>query len=411
MPNARSRPCQARSELLACEVKVGNTQHGAPTSYFGWLLFHTHTTLQTETTPFQTTNLVILFVHQLVHYLNRKQLGTRHARHVRNTHQQQRLLTIERCHTTPFRPHSTSLYFELRRQRPRLFTTTRAKTIFSPFQHHITSNIQPTINMDSDHTMSRIVSDGIVEDATMEIEQESSQKSNDVPFKPNPNKAGSIEVTTPRSKRATIATTPPAKKVATPLAPRKRKRGNSDIITKTELNRTRSPLISLPGELRNRIYRYTLVRARSIEIDASTWSTHQPSLLATCRQIRAEALPIFYVENRISAEIRDWDPVVKQRLFDLSLSHKLEMSSRMHHFHGVPNWTNLYAWLRGVFDGRLSGISDCVGKQRPMERKTIGVMFMIVRRARARGLLWEDVSEILEAQAELLGVLNPAWKA
>lgn len=51
--------------------------------------------------------------------------------------------------------------------------------------------------------------------------------------------------------------------------------------------------LSLPPELRNSIYRYAITGPRTIEIDKTRWSTHQPPLLKTCKTIRNEALGLF----------------------------------------------------------------------------------------------------------------------
>ncbi|KAK3707637.1 hypothetical protein LTR37_011985 [Vermiconidia calcicola] len=52
----------------------------------------------------------------------------------------------------------------------------------------------------------------------------------------------------------------------------------------------------LPAELRNHIYRLVLVRSQKI---GRTYCAllSEPALLATCRQIRTEALAIYYSEN------------------------------------------------------------------------------------------------------------------
>lgn len=61
-----------------------------------------------------------------------------------------------------------------------------------------------------------------------------------------------------------------------------------------------SLLLTLPGELRNRIYRFVLCQNHSIWITRLTWPTHQPALLKTNRQIRTEATRLFYHGNVFS---------------------------------------------------------------------------------------------------------------
>ncbi|KAK3715088.1 hypothetical protein LTR37_007298 [Vermiconidia calcicola] len=64
-----------------------------------------------------------------------------------------------------------------------------------------------------------------------------------------------------------------------------------------------SRLESLPGELRNTIYRYAVIEdspviaANLVDKQAKSWRSHQPALSLTCKQIRDEVLPIYYSEN------------------------------------------------------------------------------------------------------------------
>jgi hypothetical protein len=167
-------------------------------------------------------------------------------------------------------------------------------------------------------------------------------------------------------------------------------------------------LLSLPGELRNRIYRYALHSERGIEIDKVRWSIHQPPLLKTCKTIRAEALRLFYMENKISTNIHDWDPIVKYKFQQLMAFHNVRPQQLNHYFTGGPNWKNLMDWLQAVHQGRIGAISDAVGKQRPMERKLVGLMFKIVRKATGVSA-WSHVEDLLVAHRELLGMNDDRW--
>ena len=63
----------------------------------------------------------------------------------------------------------------------------------------------------------------------------------------------------------------------------------------------RSRLLKLLAELRNRIYQQALVVHHDIAIGQQLYGrlqlVEEPSLLITCRQVRHEALPIFYADN------------------------------------------------------------------------------------------------------------------
>jgi hypothetical protein len=70
---------------------------------------------------------------------------------------------------------------------------------------------------------------------------------------------------------------------------------NAPTNTTRELNAQISPLLALPGELRNRIYRYVLLKA---EIHLDLHAIHDmTNILRASSQLRAEAKVIFYGEN------------------------------------------------------------------------------------------------------------------
>ncbi|KAM0711508.1 hypothetical protein Q7P35_000874 [Cladosporium inversicolor] len=169
-----------------------------------------------------------------------------------------------------------------------------------------------------------------------------------------------------------------------------------------------SRFLSLPAELRNSIYRYAITSPRTIEIDKARWSIHQPPLLQTCKTIRNEALRLFYMENKISTNIHDWNPIVKYQFQRLMADHKIRPPHLHHYFTGGPNWKNLMDWLQAVHQGRIGAISDAVGKQRSIERKTVGVMFKIVRNATGVSA-WSQVEDLLVAHRELLGMNDAKW--
>lgn len=172
--------------------------------------------------------------------------------------------------------------------------------------------------------------------------------------------------------------------------------------------RSSNPLLGLPAELRNRIYRFALIKPKSIDIDKIKWPTHQPALLKTCKQIRREALGLFYFENRFCARIDDWDPVVKDRFSRLMVTYNTKSPQLSHCFKGDPSWPNLLKWLRAVYERRVGGISDCIGKERTLERKLIGILFMTARKTRLT-MPWSEVVTLLEAHREVLGQINDKW--
>lgn len=116
-------------------------------------------------------------------------------------------------------------------------------------------------------------------------------------------------------------------------------------------SQTNSPLLTLPPELRNKIYDYALVETEPILV---TTAFTQPPLLRICSQVRSEALPMWYTETYFTIPVVD-------------CNGEMDLNFRRHHqslqcvratglpvrtqlrIQGPPNWGNLMAWLRGCY--------------------------------------------------------------
>jgi hypothetical protein len=100
------------------------------------------------------------------------------------------------------------------------------------------------------------------------------------------------------------------------------------------------PLLNMPPELRNDIYRYALLGPEFIVSN----SFAEPSLLRTCKQIRTESLKLFYLETSFKFDIVDWNCRsllhFKQQTRKLGLYFGVYMK-----LHGSPNWANLTHWV------------------------------------------------------------------
>lgn len=72
-----------------------------------------------------------------------------------------------------------------------------------------------------------------------------------------------------------------------------------------------SRLLSLPPELRNRIYEYVLTRRhRLLPWKRQNIYPVEPALTRTCRQMRSEALGVFYHDNTFVAPVLETDKQV-----------------------------------------------------------------------------------------------------
>lgn len=63
-----------------------------------------------------------------------------------------------------------------------------------------------------------------------------------------------------------------------------------------------SPFARLPGELRNQIWRLSVIKPDGVNMSYKQRTSNEPTLLATCRQIRREASGIYYAENAFFAD-------------------------------------------------------------------------------------------------------------
>lgn len=163
-----------------------------------------------------------------------------------------------------------------------------------------------------------------------------------------------------------------------------------------------SRLLSLPPEIRNSIYRYTLVEE---EICITPWDlsgASHPALLEVNRQIRSEATEIHYKENRFSWRIDD---------FDSKLFRKWQGSSAarfdariVYTFSGRPSFRNLMEWLKAYHEG------ECHGPNRLAEKETdadvAAEMFAVLDHV---DLSWDQIKQVLTCMRTAVGVYKSAW--
>jgi hypothetical protein len=109
------------------------------------------------------------------------------------------------------------------------------------------------------------------------------------------------------------------------------------------MNTSECAWLDLPPELRNTIYRFSLVGTEDIIINDCN-KPQSPSLLPTCRQIRQEAMEIYYQEsefhimmvNYVSTTLQKWCKSSKQRA----------SCNLYFHIFQSHNWSNLMEWVK-----------------------------------------------------------------
>ena len=117
-----------------------------------------------------------------------------------------------------------------------------------------------------------------------------------------------------------------------------------------------SPLFSLPAELRNQIYRLVLIRATNFDLIRPThfdlrpegfWP-YEPDLLHVSRQIRTEALDIYYQENTWAFHIQDFDATLYLAWCRAS-THKRDANIRFWLKGDDPSWANFMSLVEAYY--------------------------------------------------------------
>jgi len=112
----------------------------------------------------------------------------------------------------------------------------------------------------------------------------------------------------------------------------------------------RPHLLSIPSELRNRIYGYALLEPKGITISPGN-TQQQPAILRTCRQIRREAIGIYYSDNNFRVTVCWHDGCKLLPLRRLLLKYR---AKGVHKNYSIRLWgwigtDDLDAWLKEYY--------------------------------------------------------------
>ncbi|KAF2161602.1 hypothetical protein M409DRAFT_58992 [Zasmidium cellare ATCC 36951] len=180
-----------------------------------------------------------------------------------------------------------------------------------------------------------------------------------------------------------------------------------------------SRLLALPGELKNRIYRLALLQPKDTPIlITSTGYDLGGGLLQTSKQIRSEALKIFYYENQFKHTVQrlDVSPAIHfcrtLAKVDLGPPSKQHRVSLLVEVFLTPHWPNLLEWLRLTHQGFMSlpveGMTPSAGNLAfEAEKKVVASMFEAVKALKRQP--WRLVREVLRGMRQVLVVLEPSW--
>lgn len=110
-------------------------------------------------------------------------------------------------------------------------------------------------------------------------------------------------------------------------------------------------LDDLPAELRIQIYEYTLIaEEEKVTITRETFA--QPSLLQTCKQIRSEASPVYYLGHIFSLWVENYDAaliVAFCRQAGENWSYR-EMRISVGLLGASSSWVNLVEWCEHFYN-------------------------------------------------------------
>lgn len=170
--------------------------------------------------------------------------------------------------------------------------------------------------------------------------------------------------------------------------------------------RSISRLLSLPPELRDRIYRAVLVEG-VINIDSNS----KPStLLQCCSQILEEATEIYYYDNKFQFHIQDNDATVYIRWCAVDACRgACEVSCQI-----TPstNWLNLVVWLKAVYHHQCCGLSarPSGGEFAGGNVEVLSHIFSMMKHLRdAPFVSWQLAESILQDAHNALTASDPDW--
>lgn len=165
-----------------------------------------------------------------------------------------------------------------------------------------------------------------------------------------------------------------------------------------------SRLLSLPAELRNKIYRLSLLESRRIMIGSAYPLPSQPGLLQTCRQLRLESSNIYYKENRFRHIIVEFDSRLYRKWYQSS--RKRAKCHTSFHIYESKKWSNLMEWLEAWYH-KTCRRPDLRSKGSPgVDAK----VFKMARRMRdEQHLSWSIAAKGLEDMHQVLMSTDPRW--
>lgn len=172
----------------------------------------------------------------------------------------------------------------------------------------------------------------------------------------------------------------------------------------------RPMLLSIPAEIRNRIYRMVLVKGDWTRVKVNAPPPKDPALLQTCRQIRAKSIELYYKENDFLFHIAK---------FDASKYIAWRKLSKYRKKHGVffwisssRNWSNLLQWLKAWWYSEADCVKpadDASESGRRADAIATRLFSMVARMETIPDMKWAQVESMLEDVHEVLKLEDSRW--
>ncbi|KAK5731994.1 hypothetical protein LTR17_010947 [Elasticomyces elasticus] len=165
-------------------------------------------------------------------------------------------------------------------------------------------------------------------------------------------------------------------------------------------------LLTLPPEMRNRIYREVLVEGDIYIYTHSRFLPIEPALVRVCRQTRDEALAIYHKENVFVFDINENNARNLINWCKSALRRKDgEIAFEVAH---SQNWSNLAVWARAVFEGKCDMPELSRGSGHGSDPAAYHVL-EVVSKFKECHIGWETVDAVLKQLRMALAVGNRMW--
>ncbi|KAK4549861.1 hypothetical protein LTR36_005162 [Oleoguttula mirabilis] len=167
----------------------------------------------------------------------------------------------------------------------------------------------------------------------------------------------------------------------------------------------RCALLSLPPELRNRIYRFVLVESDDIHVAATGPLPVEPGFLRTCSQVRNESSAIYYKKNKFNFVVKNHNARLYVQWAEASFKHYT--SNHSFTIFSSTNWPNLLTWAKDYYSCKCHGVASVKAGNEPV---AIGHVHSMVEKLRnCPGITWDDAQQMLGDMRQALGTQDKGW--